>query len=235
MVRRCSSIAERAPGLKPGGKLGNFEIVALIGRGGMGEVYRARDPRLKREVAIKTLPPGFAGDRDRIARFEREARAASALNHPNIVSVYDIGKKGGVSFIVSELVEGETLAAVIGHEPLPLRKLIEVGTQICEGLAAAHAAGVIHRDLKPGNIMLTRDGRVKILDFGLARQNRAPGFDSTTMEASSPGMILGTPGYMSPEQVRGGSDGCPLRSLQLGRGSLRNGFGQAALSRHILD
>ena len=198
-----SSIAERAHALKPGGKLGNFEIVVLIGRGGMGEVYRARDLRLKREVAIKTLPPGFAGDRDRIARFEREARAASALNHPNIVSVHDIGREDGVSFIVSELVEGETLAAVIGHGPLPLRKLLDVGTQICEGLAAAHAAGVIHRDLKPGNIMLTRDGRVKILDFGLARQNRAPGVDSMTMEASSPGMILGTPGYMSPEQVRG--------------------------------
>ena len=198
-----SSIAERTPALKPGDKLGNFEIVAMIGRGGMGEVYRARDLRLKRDVAIKTLPPGFAGDRDRIARFEREARAASALNHPNIVSVYDIGTEGGVSFIVSELVDGETLARVIQRGSLPLRKLIEVTTQICDGLAAAHAAGVIHRDLKPGNIMLTRDGRVKILDFGLARQDHAHGVDSTTIEASHPGMIMGTPGYMSPEQVRG--------------------------------
>ena len=198
-----SSIAERPPALKPGDKLGNFQVVALIGRGGMGEVYRARDVRLKRDVAIKTLPPGFAGDRDRIARFEREARAASALNHPNIVSVYDIGTEGGVSFIVSELVDGETLADVIQRGPLPLRKLIEVSTQICDGLAAAHAAGVIHRDLKPGNIMLTRDGRVKILDFGLARQDRAQGVDSTTMDASHPGLIMGTPGYMSPEQVRG--------------------------------
>ncbi len=198
-----SSIAERAPALKPGDKVGNFEIVALIGRGGMGEVYRARDLRLKREVAIKTLPPGFAGDRDRIARFEREARAASALNHPNIVSVHDIGQDGSVSFIVSELVDGETLARVIERGPLSIKKLIEVGTQICDGLAAAHAAGVVHRDLKPGNIMLTRDGRVKILDFGLARQNRAPGTDSTTMDVSHPGLIMGTPGYMSPEQVRG--------------------------------
>jgi eukaryotic-like serine/threonine-protein kinase len=198
-----SSIAERAPALKPGDKLGNFEIVALIGRGGMGEVYRARDLRLKREVAIKTLPPGFAGDRDRIARFEREARAASALNHPNIVSVHDIGQEGGVSFIVSELVDGETLARLIERGPLSLKKLIEVSTQICDGLAAAHAAGVVHRDLKPGNIMLTRDGRVKILDFGLARQERAPGADSTTIEVSHPGMVMGTPGYMSPEQVRG--------------------------------
>ena len=175
----------------------------MIGRGGMGEVYRARDLRLKRDVAIKTLPSGFAGDRDRIARFEREARAASALNHPNIVSVHDIGTEGGVSFIVSELVEGETLARLIQRGPLPLRKLIEVSTQICDGLAAAHTAGVIHRDLKPGNIMLTRDGRVKILDFGLARQDHAPGVDSTTMDASHPGVIMGTPGYMSPEQVRG--------------------------------
>ena len=198
-----SSIAERPPALKAGDNLGNFQIVAMIGRGGMGEVYRARDMRLKREVAIKTLPPGFAGDRDRIARFEREARAASALNHPNIVSVHEFGHEGGVTFIVSELVEGETLARLIHRGPLPLRKLIEVSTQTCDGLAAAHAAGVIHRDLKPGNIMLTRDGRVKILDFGLARQDRAHGADSTTMEASHPGMIMGTPGYMSPEQVRG--------------------------------
>jgi serine/threonine protein kinase len=197
-----SSVAERPPALKPGDKLGNFEVVALIGRGGMGEVYRARDLRLKRDVAIKTLPPGVAGDRDRIARFEREARAASALNHPNIVSIYDIGTEGGLSFIVSELVDGETLARLIQRGPLPLRKLIEVSTQICEGLAAAHAAGVIHRDLKPGNIMLTGDGRVKILDFGLARQDRAHGVENTTMEASHPGVIMGTPGYMSPEQVR---------------------------------
>jgi hypothetical protein len=132
-----SSIAERPPALKPGDKLGNFEIVAIIGRGGMGEVYCARDMRLKREVAIKTLPSGFAADRDRIARIEREARAASALNHPNIVSVYDIGQEDGVSFIVSELVDGETLARVIQRGPLPLRKLIEVGTQICDGLGFA--------------------------------------------------------------------------------------------------
>src|SRR5208283_1687854 len=198
-----SSVEERGPALKPGDKLGSFQIIALIGKGGMGEVYRARDPRLKRDVAIKTLPSGFAADRDRIARFEREARAASALNHPNIVSVHDIGCEGGVSFIVSELVDGETLARMIQRGPLPLRKLVEVSTQICDGLAAAHAAGVIHRDLKPGNIMLTRDGRVKILDFGLARQSHAIGVNSTTMEESHPGLIMGTPGYMSPEQVRG--------------------------------
>jgi serine/threonine protein kinase len=198
-----SSIAERPPALKPGDKLGNFEIEAMLGRGGMGEVYRARDLRLKREVAVKTLPSGFAGDRDRVARFEREARAASALNHPNIVIVYDIGRDGDVSYIVSEVVEGETLARLLERGPLPLRKLIDLGTQICDGLAAAHAAGVVHRDLKPGNIMLNRDGRVKILDFGLARQDRVLGAESSTMEVSQPGLILGTAGYMSPEQVRG--------------------------------
>src|SRR5208283_1776599 len=210
-----SSVEERGPALKPGDKLGSFQIIALIGKGGMGEVYRARDPRLKRDVAIKTLPSGFAADRERIARFEREARAASALNHPNIVSVHDIGCEGGVSFIVSELVDGETLARMIQRGPLPLRKLVEVSTQICDGLAAAHAAGVVHRDLKPGNIMLTRDGRVKIVDFGLARREAPPSgaestSDSTTVEASHPGMIVGTPRYMSPEQVRG--EGADARS-----------------------
>jgi eukaryotic-like serine/threonine-protein kinase len=198
-----SSVAERAPALKPGDKLGSFQIVALIGRGGMGEAYRARDLRLKREVAIKTLPPGFAADQDRIARLEHEARASSTLNHPNIVGIHEIGSAAGVSFIVSELVDGETLARVIERGPVPLRKLVEVSTQICDGLAAAHSAGVIHRDLKPGNVMLTRDGRVKILDFGLAHRGRGSGLDSTTTKESEPGMIMGTPGYMSPEQVRG--------------------------------
>ncbi len=191
------------PSLATGARLGNFEIVKLLGRGGMGEVWRARDSRLKREVAIKTLPSHFAADRDRIARFEREARAASALNHPNIVTVYDVGQADGVSFIVSELVEGDTLAHVLERGALPLRKLIEVGTQIADGLAAAHAAGVVHRDLKPGNVMLTSGGRVKILDFGLARQDHVRGPENTAVKISMPGAILGTPGYMSPEQVLG--------------------------------
>jgi serine/threonine protein kinase len=164
--QKAASFFETAPmsaamALGAGVKLGNFEIVGLLGRGGMGEVWRARDSRLKREVAIKTLPPVFAADDDRIARFEREARAASALNHPNIVTVHDVGREDGVSFIVSELVEGETLSRVIERGPLPLRRLIDVGTQIADGLAAAHAAGVVHRDLKPGNVMLTSGGRVK--------------------------------------------------------------------------
>src|SRR5579884_1349559 len=193
--------SDRLPSLvQPGAKLGNFELVARIGRGGMGEVWRAHDPRLKRNVAIKLLPLAFAHHPDRIARFEHEARAASALNHPNIVSVFDVGHENGVWWIVSELVDGEPLTALIGRGPLSPRRVAEIGMQIAEGLAAAHSAGIVHRDLKPGNIMLRRDGRVKIVDFGLAKR-RGPGEDSTTLTDS--GAIMGRAGYMSPEQVRG--------------------------------
>jgi serine/threonine protein kinase/dipeptidyl aminopeptidase/acylaminoacyl peptidase len=195
-----SSIAEPPEALKPRDKLGAFEIVRLLGRGGMGEVYRARDARLDREVAIKLLLPAFASDADRLARFEREARTASALNHPNIVSVHDVSREGELSFIVTELVEGETLQPLIGRGPLPAARVVDIGRQIADGLAAAHAAGIVHRDLKPGNIMVRPDGRVKILDFGLARRQR-PGPESTTLTGS--GMLLGTVAYMSPEQVRG--------------------------------
>jgi serine/threonine protein kinase len=188
------------PAVRPGVKLGNFEIVELLGRGGMGEVWRARDSRLKRDVAIKLLPVAFARDPDRIARFEHEARAASALNHPNIVSVFDIGREDGACWIVSELVDGESLRALIGRGPLTPRKVIEIGAQIAEGLAAAHAAGIVHRDLKPGNIMVRRDGGVKIVDFGLAKRDRATAESTTLTDA---GTVVGTAGYMSPEQVRG--------------------------------
>jgi Tol biopolymer transport system component/predicted Ser/Thr protein kinase len=205
--QQADSFLESAPvsavrALSPGTKLGNFEIVELLGRGGMGEVYRARDPRLKREVAIKVLPAGLARDPDRIARFEREARAASALNHPNIVSVYDIGRDNGTHWIASELVRGDTLRRLIESGPLPSSKAIEIATQVAIGLAAAHAAGLVHRDLKPDNIMVTRDGHVKILDFGLAKQRRTSP-DSTTAYLTDAGTVLGTAGYMSPEQVRG--------------------------------
>src|SRR5579884_1421907 len=186
--------------VQAGAKLGNFELVERIGRGGMGEVWRARDPRLKREVAIKILPPAFARDPERVARFEHEARAASALNHPNIVSVFDVGGEKGTSWIVTELVDGEPLSALIAHGPLPARRVVDIGTQVADGLAAAHAAGIVHRDLKPGNIMLRRDGRIKIVDFGLARREK-PGAENTTLTDS--GTVLGTAGYMSPEQVRG--------------------------------
>src|SRR5258708_3587460 len=188
--------------LSPGAKLGNFEIVELIGRGGMGEVYRAGDSRLKRDVAIKVLPAGLARDPDRIARFEREARAAGALNHPNIVAVHDIGRDDGTYWIATELVAGESLAKVIERGPLSVTKALEIATQIADGLAAAHAAGIVHRDLKPANIMAARDGRVKILDFGLALRRRTSQ-DSTTMDMTDDGTVLDTAGYMSPEQVRG--------------------------------
>ena len=174
----------------------------MLGRGGMGEVYRARDTRLRREVAIKVLPAALARYPDRIARFEREARAASALNHPNIVGVYDIGHDNGTHWIATELVTGESLASILERGPLAPRKAIEIATQIADGLAAAHTAGIVHRDLKPGNVMIARDGRVKILDFGLAKQRHGAA-DSTTLDLTQEGTVMGTAGYMSPEQVRG--------------------------------
>ena len=205
--QQADSFLESAPvsaikALNPGAMLGNFEIVELLGRGGMGEVWRARDVRLKRDVAIKVLPAAVARDPDRIARFEREARAAGALNHPNIVAVHDIGRDNGTYWIASELVRGDTLRRMIEDGPMPAPKAIEIATQVADGLAAAHAACLVHRDLKPDNIMVTRDSRVKILDFGLAKQRRtAP--DSTTADLTDEGVVLGTAGYMSPEQVRG--------------------------------
>jgi Tol biopolymer transport system component len=205
--QQADSFLESSPlsaiqALRAGAKLGNFEIVELLGRGGMGEVWRARDARLKRDVAIKVLPVALARDPDRIARFEREARAAGTLNHPNIVAVHDIGCDNGIYWIASELVSGETLRRVIDHGPLPAPKVIEIATQVAAGLAAAHAAGLVHRDLKPDNIMVTRGGQVKILDFGLAKQ-RHTAQDSTITDLTDEGVVMGTAGYMSPEQVRG--------------------------------
>jgi eukaryotic-like serine/threonine-protein kinase len=202
-----SSIEETPPGISPGSKVGHFEIIETLGRGGMGDVYRARDLRLGRQVALKILPPVFAEDPGRVGRFQHEARAASALNHPNIVSVFDTGSSDGLFWIASELVQGETLADLIARGPLSTRKLVDLACQISGGLGAAHAVGVIHRDLKPANLMLTREGHIKILDFGLAKQTsqardqRIPG--EQTKSITQPGMAMGTPGYMSPEQVRG--------------------------------
>ena len=189
-----------------GTQLGPYEILALIGEGGMGQVYRARDPRLGRNLAVKVLPHEVAMDLSRRQRFELEARAVAALNHPNIVAIYDIGSADGVDFIVSELVEGETLRATIKQGPLPLRKTLEVAVQIADGLAAAHAAGIVHRDLKLENVMLTPQGRVKILDFGLAKSMvrlPAPGDATQSMNFTQPGTIIGTVAYMSPEQAAG--------------------------------
>ena len=187
-------------------RLGPYKIVSALGAGGMGEVYRARDPQLKREVAIKVLPASFSSDAERLRRFEQEAHAAAALNHPNILAVHDIGQQDGSPYIVSELLDGATLRERFRSGPLPVRKAVDYGQQIASGLAAAHDKAIVHRDLKPENIFVTNDGRVKILDFGLAKLTRSEGSDDqalTQTVQSDPGTVLGTVGYMSPEQVRG--------------------------------
>jgi Tol biopolymer transport system component len=195
--------------LQIGARLGPYEIIAPLGTGGMGEVWRARDTRLGREVALKVLPEDVANDSDRLARFEREAKAVAALSHPNILALHDVGRSENVSFAVMELLEGETLRARLATGAVPLRKAIDVGAQIARGLAAAHEKGIIHRDLKPENIFITRDGRVKLLDFGLARVLEGPLAPPTATLTTPPpnvtsaGVLLGTVGYMAPEQVRG--------------------------------
>jgi Tol biopolymer transport system component len=193
--------------LTSGTKLGPYEIVAPLGAGGMGEVYRARDLRLGRDVALKILPESFARDADRLRRFEQEARAVAALNHPNILAVFDIGEQNGSPFIVSELLEGESLRAALDRGVMPQRKTLEYGVQIAHGLAAAHEKGIVHRDLKPENIFITKDGRIKILDFGLAKLALTLGADSNEITLTSPhtavGVVMGTASYMAPEQVRG--------------------------------
>jgi Tol biopolymer transport system component len=189
-----------------GSRLGSYEIVSPLGAGGMGEVYRARDPKLDRHVAIKVLPSQLAGSTDALARFEREARAVAALSHPNILAIFDFGRDGATAFAVMELLDGETLRQKLAA-PIPIRKAVEYGVQIARGLAAAHAKGIVHRDLKPENVFVTTDGRVKILDFGLARQTPAFTADATMSPTigrqTDPGTVLGTVGYMSPEQARG--------------------------------
>src|ERR1700704_3163483 len=171
--------------LAAGTKLGPYEIIAPLGAGGMGEVYRAKDTRLGREVALKILPESFARDADRLRRFEQEARAVAALNHPNILAIHDIGEQGGSPFLVSELLEGESLRAVFDRGALPQRKTVEYGVQIAHGLAAAHEKGIVHRDLKPENIFVTKDGRIKILDFGLAKLADQAGGDSNEITLTS--------------------------------------------------
>src|SRR6201997_2384185 len=170
--------------LTSGTKLGPYEIQSPIGAGGMGEVYRARDTRLGREIALKILPESFARESDRLHRFEQEARAVAALNHPNILAVFDIGQHNGSPFLVSELLEGEPLRTVLGCGALPQRKTIEYGVQIAQGLAAAHDKGIVHRDLKPENVFVTKDGRIKILDFGLAKLAQKPGSESSADEVT---------------------------------------------------
>jgi eukaryotic-like serine/threonine-protein kinase len=197
--------------LTPGTALGPYAIDAPLGAGGMGEVYRARDTRLGRDVAVKVIAAESATDPDRLARFEQEARAAAALNHPNILAVFDIGPGSAAHgpYIVSELLEGETLAARLARGRLPVRTAIELATQVARALAAAHDKGIVHRDLKPDNIFVTRDGTAKVLDFGLAKlRDASPGAtsDASTVTGRPPtaqGAVMGTVGYMAPEQVRG--------------------------------
>jgi TolB-like protein/Flp pilus assembly protein TadD len=221
--------------MQTGSRLGPYEVVAPIGAGGMGEVYRARDPRLGRDVAIKVLPEEFAADPERLRRFEQEAHAVAALNHPHILALYDVGTHEGAPYLVTELLEGESLRERLQAGPLPPRKAVELAVQIAQGLSAAHSKGIIHRDLKPGNVFVTKDGHVKILDFGLAKlvapRSLAEGAQaSTVVEATEAGTRLGTVGYMSPEQVRGQSAdhrsdifsfGCVLYEMLVGRPPFR--------------
>jgi serine/threonine protein kinase/Tol biopolymer transport system component len=206
-----------------GMRLGPYEILSPLGAGGMGEVYRAKDERLGREVAIKVLSTELSQDASRVKRFEKEARSASALNHPNIVTVYDVGSSNGLSYIAMEKVDGETLRKLVAGGPVPVKKLLAIATQIADGLARAHEAGIVHRDLKPENVMVTKDGLVKILDFGLAKlTSTGSGSDEgsmlPTVSGTTPGVIMGTVGYMSPEQASGAT--VDFRSDQFSFGSI---------------
>ncbi len=214
VVATFASLFGTTMSLKAGTRLGPYEIIALIGAGGMGEVFKAHDSRLGREVAVKLLPPRFSEDLDRLRRFEKEARSTGQLNHPNIVAIHDVGTHDHCPYIVTELLDGENLRDRMGDKALPWKKAVEFAWQIARGLAAAHAKNIIHRDLKPENIYITRDGRVKLLDFGLAKLldngESSDSFnppisatDSTVTLETKPGSLLGTMGYMSPEQVQG--------------------------------
>src|SRR5215472_4085701 len=186
--------------LIPGTKLGVYEIVAPLGAGGMGEVYRGRDAALKRDVAIKVLPEDWSRDTERLHRFEVEAQSTAALNHPNIVSIFHVGQHDGCPYIVTELLQGETLRDRLRRGPMRLREACDCAVEVARGLAAAHDAGIVHRDLKPENLFLTKDGGVKILDFGLAKltQPELTGGDATTVTfQTEPGQISGTVGYMA--------------------------------------
>jgi predicted ATPase len=215
--------------LTPGAKLGPYEIVGPLGAGGMGEVYKARDARLDRCVAVKILPSAFSAESDRLHRFKEEARSASALNHPNIITIYELGQDGSTHYIAMELVEGKTLRDLLGPGLLPMRKAIEIAAQVAEGLTKAHEAGIAHRDLKPENLMISHDGFVKILDFGLAKVVPTARLDSGSTTGgfeTEPGLVVGTVGYMSPEQVSGDrldfradqfSFGCVLYEMVTGK------------------
>ncbi|HQR66265.1 MAG TPA: serine/threonine-protein kinase, partial [Thermoanaerobaculia bacterium] len=196
-------------GLSAGMRLGPYEVLAPLGAGGMGEVWRARDTRLDRDVAIKVLPEEFLEDRERRTRFEREAKALAAVNHPNIAGVYSFEETSGRYLLVQELLHGRTLRTALTEGPLPVKQALDVAIHVAEGLAAAHENGIVHRDVKPEHVFLTADGHTRLLDFGLARQtsSRGPGDarSPTVSDLSTPGSVAGTVAYMSPEQARGGS------------------------------
>ena len=221
--------------LHAGDRLGPYEILGVVGAGGMGEVYRARDHRLGRDVALKVLPSDRASDPERLRRFEHEARAVAALNHPNILSIHDTGAESDVSYLVFELLEGQTVRGLLQKGPLSPAKVADYGVQVCRGLAAAHEKGIVHRDLKPENLFLTRDGIVKILDFGLARLAH-PLHDkdeeaTTLSQGTDPGVVMGTVGYMFPGAGQGRARGPPLGSVLAGGGALRDAVGAARLPR----
>src|SRR5512132_2707038 len=193
--------------LSAGTRLGPYEILSPLGAGGMGEVYKARDSKLQRDVAIKVLPRSLAADPDALARFEREALAVAALSHPNILAIFDFGTHEGIVYAVMELLEGETLRGKLDTGPIPQKQAVDYALQVVKGLTAAHEKGIVHRDLKPENLFVTRDGHLKILDFGLAKKVEAAGAKETEAPTGSrgtePGTVMGTMGYMSPEQVKG--------------------------------
>jgi len=241
---------ERIPTLEPGTTLAHYRIERQIGQGGMGEVYRAQDPRLRRDVAIKVLPEAFAQDPERLRRFEQEARAASALNHPNILTVHDVGIQGATHYLVTELLDGQSLRDALRDGPLSISQALDFGVQIARGLAAAHEQRIVHRDLKPENLFVTTDGRLKILDFGLARlatpRESEPDMsaETATKGLTRSGVVLGTVGYMAPEQVRGEeadshSDifafGCVLYEMLAGRRPFTGASAADAMSAVLRD
>ena len=222
MLNRITPGGEKADAPLPvGTEIGAYRITASLGAGGMGQVYAALDERLQRRVAIKILPQEFSSDADRLRRFEKEARAASTLNHPNLITIYDVGVHGAAPYIVMELVDGKRVRDVIGDSPVPAARVIDIGAQIAAGLAKAHEAGIVHRDLKPENVMVSSDGFVKILDFGLVKladPERPSSAEESTQTVTVLGVVMGTPGYMSPEQARGGT--VDFRSDQFAFGTI---------------
>ncbi len=234
--------------MEPGARLGRYRmILEPLGAGGMGEVYLAEDTQLGRRVAVKVLPPQFSGDAERLARFEQEARAAAALNHPHIAAVFDVGVEDGTHFIVQEYLEGQTLREALHEEPPALKNALTLGIEIAEALVAAHTAGIVHRDLKPENVFVTPEGHAKVLDFGLAKLAEGSGGASgsaslsPTMLGTVIGQVMGTAGYMAPEQVEGKPDidgradlfglGCVLYELLTGTRAFAGGNVHETLSQ----